>query len=144
MRRSFAVVAGPGSDVPTAPYRALDVASVPMGTRRATVQVRGEVDLSTAPQLAAVLDDNLSSGHRFVRLDLSRVSFLDCAGLRLLVEAHNAFLAARGSLVLTGIDARIARLLAITHLDECLLLADGPADPPRARRRSHLSGALTG
>jgi anti-sigma B factor antagonist len=95
----------------------------------ATVYLKGSVDLATSELLADVLNQQLGTGRRFVRLDLSGLLFLDCAGLRTLVHAHNAFLAARGTLVLTGIRPHIARLLQISHLDEALLIADGPGRP---------------
>jgi anti-anti-sigma factor len=96
------------------------------------------MDLSNADLLTAVLDNQVGHGHRFMRLDVSRLSFLDCSGLGRIVHAHNLCLAARGTLVLTGVTPRIARLLAITHLDEALLIADGPLSPPPTRRSRHM------
>lgn len=94
----------------------------------ATVQVQGDMDVANAELLAAVLDNQLIAGRRFVRLDLTRLTFLDCAGLRVLVHAHKAFRADPGGmLLLTGVGARIARLLEITHLDEALFVAGQPA-----------------
>lgn len=90
---------------------------------RATVQLHGEMDVSTAEVLTAVLDSQLAAGRRFVRLDLSGLAFLDCAGLRVLAGAHSRFLDVGGTLLLTGIGNRIARLLSITHLDEELLVS---------------------
>jgi hypothetical protein len=59
----------------------------------------------------------------------------------MLVEAHNEFLAARGTLVLTGVGARTAWLLRVTHLDEALLIANADNLPPRRAR--HLSSVPT-
>jgi anti-sigma B factor antagonist len=47
----------------------------------------GEVDAHTAPQLARALARPLPTSHEVVVLDLSEVSFLDAAGLRILAEA---------------------------------------------------------
>lgn len=94
------------------------------GSTQSTVQVDGDVDLANAHLVAAALNAQLSEGFRFVTLDVSRVTFLDCAGLRVLVVAHNRFLAGSGALVLTGIGSRLARLLRITHLDKTLFVAD--------------------
>jgi anti-sigma B factor antagonist len=85
-----------------------------------TLLLRGELDLNSGELLTAVLSNHFALGNRSVRLDLSRVTFLDCGGLRTLVEGHNRFRAAGGSLVLTGVQPRIARLLHLTHLDEAL------------------------
>jgi anti-anti-sigma factor len=95
--------------------------------------VKGELDLATADILTGALEHELTVGHRFVRLDLSRLTFTDCAGLRALLAAHNRFLAARGTIVVTGLRRQVIRLLAITHLDEALFVADGVARPDRAR-----------
>lgn len=120
----------------------LQVTAVQTDSARATVQLHGEVDLANAELVTAVLDNQLALGHRYLRLDLSGVSFLDCTGLSALVHAHNQFLAARGTLVLAGVGARIARILSLTHLDEALFMTDGLDDPRPTRRRSHLNPSL--
>jgi anti-sigma B factor antagonist len=117
----------------------LDVTTLAMDATRVTLQLQGEMDLSNADLLIAVLGNQVGLGRRFVRLDVSRLAFLDCSGLRAIVEAHNRCLGARGTLVLTGVTPRIARLLAITGLDEALLVADGPGAPRRIRRQQHLA-----
>jgi anti-anti-sigma factor len=109
----------------------LEVTAIHTEAARATVQVEGEVNATNAGLLSAVLENQLSQGHRYVRLDLSCVGCLDRAGLRALVVAHNNFLAAGGTLVLIGVTAQIVGLLRATHLDEALLVADGPFSAPR-------------
>jgi anti-anti-sigma factor len=94
------------------------------------------LDSATVGLLAAALEEELRRAHRFVRLDLSRLTFMDGAGLEVLAQAHNQFLAARGTVVLTGLSRQVTRLLAITRLDEALFVADGPL---RARPTRHLS-----
>src|ERR1700712_3742321 len=103
---------------------ALEIVAVAIDPTQATVQLEGELDVATADLVTAALGEQLAQGHRFVRLDLSRLIFLDCAGLRVLVEAHNGFLYANGALVLTGVDQHVTRLLRLTHLDEALFIAD--------------------
>jgi anti-anti-sigma factor len=53
----------------------------------AVVAVRGEVDLVTAGMLQAVVEKVADAGHRLV-LDLGGVTFLDSAGLAVLIAAH--------------------------------------------------------
>lgn len=120
--------------VRTAATGLLEIVAVAISPTQSTVQVDGELDLATADLLAAALDDELKNMHRFVRLDLSRLIFIDGAGLEVLVRAHNQFLAARGTIVLTGLSRQVTRLLATTHLDEALFVADGPL-PARPTRR---------
>jgi anti-anti-sigma factor len=108
---------------------------------RALVRAVGEWDLAGADALADVLEAHERAGRRFVRLDLSAVTFLDCACLEVLVTAHARLLASRGTLVLTGVTPRILRLLSLARLDEVLLttsLSDVDVHPDRliARARS--------
>jgi anti-sigma B factor antagonist len=93
---------------------------------RAVVALHGELDLANAGLLGGVLGNQLEIGRRYVRLDLSGLDFVDASGLSAIVQAHNAFLAARGNLVLTGIGPRFARLIALTHLDRDLFLVGTP------------------
>jgi anti-anti-sigma factor len=101
---------------------------------RALVRAVGEWDLAAADALAEELRAHETAGRRFVRLDVSAVTFLDCACLDVLVGAHARFLAARGTLVLSGMTPRILRLLRLTGLDRVLLttsLSDVDVHPDR-------------
>lgn len=132
----------PQSDPPSNPDRSfvragrLEIITMASDASQSTVQAEGELDLATADLLTGALDDELRRGHRFVRLDLSRLTFMDCAGLRVLVRAHNRFLGVRGTLVLTGTRPQVARLLAITQLDEAFFLADPCLDSRPCRSRN--------
>lgn len=104
-------------------------------TSRVLVRVVGEWDVANADVLAALLDEHDRAGRRFVRLDVSAVTFLDCACLEVLVTAHRRLLGARGTLVLTGVPARLSRLLRLARLDGVLLttsVGDLDAHPHRA------------
>jgi anti-sigma B factor antagonist len=106
------------------PQPTFEVIETAADSTRATIQLLGEMDLATADLLTAALDRQLAAGRRFIRLDVSGLRFMDCAGLHALLSAHNRFLAARGTLVLMGVGTRIARLLSLTHLEGALLVAD--------------------
>jgi anti-sigma B factor antagonist len=123
----------------TADTGAFQVTATARDATRAEAKARGEMDLATAEVLAAVLHSQLDCGRRFVRLDLSELTFLDCAGLGALVDVRNNFLAARGTLTLTGVGAHVARLLRITHLDEALFIDNSEDAGPSHRRGRHLS-----
>lgn len=90
---------------------------------RATVRLRGDFDLASAPLLLAVLRHHLDCGLRDVRLDLSGVTFLDCSGLGTIVGVQNEVRPRGGHVTLTGVGARIARLLHLTALDSVLEIA---------------------
>ena len=90
---------------------------------RAHVRVVGDVDLASAKLLTAALEHELDRGHRFVRLDLSGLGFLDSAGVQALLDAHWMFLGRRGTLILLGMTRQARRLAEITRTDRILLIA---------------------
>jgi anti-anti-sigma factor len=53
-----------------------------------TVLVAGELDLHTAPRLRELLTQRLHGAVSAVTVDLSEVTFLGMAGVRVLCEAH--------------------------------------------------------
>src|SRR4051794_22016371 len=91
-------------------------------TTGSRVQLRGELDLTTAPQLARLLDQLRRDGHHQITLDLSGLEFLCAAGLAVLLHADQALRAAGGRLVLTRPTRLARRVLAITGLDATLTI----------------------
>ncbi|MEU8927995.1 STAS domain-containing protein [Kitasatospora sp. NPDC048545] len=79
------------------------------------VRAGGEIDLDTAPYLRRALAAALES-HREVVLDLSEVTFMDCAGLSALVRARNQADRCGGRLILRGAGRSVVRLLKLTGL----------------------------
>ncbi|PPK67512.1 STAS domain-containing protein [Actinokineospora auranticolor] len=93
------------------------------GTDPVVVEVTGEVDLATAPQLEQALDDALAQPGGGVRVDLSGVEFMDSAGLRVLVAALRKAEESGRSLVLDSPHERVRRIIEITGLAEVFGLA---------------------
>jgi len=52
------------------------------------VEVAGDIDLCTAPDLAAALDEHVRAAPGVLRVDLGEVRFLGAAGIRVLLRAH--------------------------------------------------------
>ncbi|HET9732086.1 MAG TPA: anti-sigma factor antagonist [Acidimicrobiales bacterium] len=97
---------------------------------QALVGVSGEIDLVTAPDLAAVLDAVIGRGHQRVALDLSEIAFLDAQGLRVILEAHER-LRPHGRLTISGTTPIVRRLMEVTGLDRTLDVLDpGPQGTP--------------
>lgn len=92
---------------------------------RALIKVTGELDLRTAAPLWAVLQGHVNSGRRFLRLDVSGVTFLDATALTGITTVHRDLLGRRGTLVITGVRTLVARVLRVTGLDEVLFVS-GP------------------
>jgi anti-anti-sigma factor len=95
---------------------------------RALVKVCGELDLSTVAPLKAVLDGHLAAGRRFLRLDLSEVTFMDAVSLGGITVTHHRALEHRGTLVLTGARPPVTRMLRLTGMDEVLFVGGPRAD----------------
>ncbi|GAA2837034.1 hypothetical protein GCM10010441_71790 [Kitasatospora paracochleata] len=85
------------------------------GNEPIVVRANGEIDLDTATSLRRALAAALES-HREVVLDLSEVTFMDCAGLGALVRARNQADRCGARLVLRGAGHRVVRLLKLTGL----------------------------
>jgi stage II sporulation protein AA (anti-sigma F factor antagonist) len=96
--------------------------------RVVVVRVQGEVDTATAPQMANVLDAQLT-GERRVVLDLSAVEFMDLHGLAVLVRVARRD---RTRFVVARPAHCVVRLLELIHADgEVPILPDG-TDPLEA------------
>jgi anti-anti-sigma factor len=110
-----------GPTLAVAPARAEpdpDGLPLAIGVDGGVVRVRGEVDILTTPMLAAVLDDHIAAVPSTV-LDLQEVSFVDCAGVTLLVDARRR--ARRQGRRLQIVPGRVvARTAAILDLSGAL------------------------
>ncbi len=101
----------------------------------ATIVLSGELDLAVANTLAATLEEQQRRARRYVRLDVSDVTFMDATALSVLVDAHFEFLTHRGTLTLIGVRRPVSRLLSLTGLGDVLLVA-GSRSPLDERGRS--------
>ena len=50
------------------------------------LRLRGEIDISNARDLFAAIDDAIPNGHATIVVDVSEVTYLDSAGVKLLVQ----------------------------------------------------------
>jgi stage II sporulation protein AA (anti-sigma F factor antagonist) len=71
-----------------APARPALRLSITTDRDRVTVRAHGEIDLASAPTFRAVIDDCLRCGPRHVIVDLRATTFLDSAGMHVLLDAH--------------------------------------------------------
>lgn len=80
------------------------------------LRVRGEIDFTAAGRFSAVLRAALTAGVRTV--DASGLTFCDVAAVRVLVSAADAFQQDGVPLALVGVDGGVARMLAVTGVDQ--------------------------
>jgi anti-anti-sigma factor len=116
----------------------LTISTVVTRPHEVALTLRGEMDVSNAGLLGAVLTNQLTLDRHVIRLDLSRLGFCDCAGLRVIVYGHNQCLAAGGSLTLTRLSPSLTRMLTLTGLDDALTVADR-TDRTDLNRARHLA-----
>jgi len=77
----------------------------------------GELDLATAPALRGRLNQSRAD-RRDVRLDLSKLEFVDCAGMNVLIQAVNNARANGVRLDLEGdLAPQVRRVAELTHPD---------------------------
>ena len=96
----------------------------------ARVTVAGELDIATAPQLERALR-RLQVYPALVLLDLRKLEFMDCRGLRAILAADRRVRSAGGQLVIVRGPANVDRLFALTGVDDQLELVDQPPDAGR-------------
>ncbi|MFC9916008.1 STAS domain-containing protein [Streptomyces sp. NPDC059862] len=98
-----------------------DPRSAPHHTERTVgattvVELRGEIDIFTAPSLAARLEALTAGQHPDLLLDLRSMAFIDCTGLGVLCRARNRVGARDGRLRLVTDSVRFRRILRIVGL----------------------------
>ncbi len=91
-------------------------------TSRSCAQLRGELDLATAPRMEELLDELCRDGYRQIILDMSGLEFLGASALSVFVRVNQALRAAGGDLVLTRPSRMASRILSITGLDTTLTI----------------------
>jgi len=81
------------------------------------LRLAGEIDLARRPGLIAATEARLGRSPWLI-VDLTAVTFMDCAGLGTLLAARSRAKALGGGLALVGASARMSRLLELTSLDQ--------------------------
>lgn len=94
---------------------------------RVVVRLAGELDIGTAPEvervMAAIDPDTVEQ----VSIDLAKLTFCDCAGIGVIIGAHNRLARNGHRLVLVHPRPSVERVLTLT---QCEWLLDS-GSPPR-------------
>jgi anti-sigma B factor antagonist len=84
---------------------------------RGVVEISGEVDIYTAPELrAAISDAGSMAGRPGLVVLLAELAFMDSTGLGLLVAAHKRAVMGGGRVALVGTRGNLLRVLQVTGL----------------------------
>lgn len=84
----------------------------------AVLEVKGEVDIYTAPRLRERLIDLVEGGRHRVLVDLEGVGFMDSTGLGALVSGLKRVREHEGEMVLVCTRDPVLKILTITGLDK--------------------------
>jgi anti-sigma B factor antagonist len=92
--------------------------------------VRGELDMSTAPQLEEKLEDALADQTSVIVLDLCDCEFIDSTGIALIVRTwqkldREAGGEGEGRVVLCSHNHQVRRLLEITGVEGSISMYEG-------------------
>jgi anti-sigma B factor antagonist len=116
--------------VPDVPGLTLHVRPCDRGT---IVWVSGDVDVTAAEPLQDLLLRVMRMHGPWLLLDLSEVSFMDCAGLRALVLTRQDAEWRHGSMILIAVSAAVRRILDLAKMRHVFFLEDRWSDTSGAR-----------
>lgn len=95
---------------------------------RANLQLSGALVGASAALLAALIENQVQAGRRFLRIDVGGLSDVDRAGAAAFEDAHHRLLSRRGTCILTGATSLVMRVLADAGLDRELFVLAPSAD----------------
>ena len=91
------------------------------------VQIAGEIDVYSAPQLRECLVGLAESGQHRLLIDLEKVDFLDSTALGVLVGGLKRARAEGGSMALVCTQERLLKIFRITGLTKVFQIHDSVA-----------------
>ena len=100
------------------------------------LEIQGRLDGYWADHLAQSFDDAIREGARNLKVNLSGVSYLSSAGIRVLVRAHKQLSAVQGSFSVSAPSEAVRSILELTGLMDLFIPAVAPglkASPSAAR-----------
>lgn len=98
------------------------------------VNIAGELDQATVPELKRVLGEALESKNGAVFIDLSDCEFIDSTGLSLLVHAQRRLTEDQRGFAICCPKADVKRLLQLTGIDEAVGMFDSREEAIAAQR----------
>jgi anti-anti-sigma factor len=89
------------------------------------LRLQGELDVCGTNHLRQAIRNALDRAPKTLVADLSALGYADCAGLSVLVWAHDILAGQGRELIVTGCQPIVRRLLNLTGLNMYLHLRDG-------------------
>lgn len=86
------------------------------------LEITGDLDHATAPELRQVVDRLTLADGQLLVLDLTGLQFVDSSGITALLAARNLAMEQGGDMALAAVPANTARILRIVGLDRVFTL----------------------
>ena len=90
------------------------------------IELDGELDLGSSPQLAQALEQVMRNQPPLLVIDLAKLRFTDMAGLRVLMGAQEESDRAGGRLVLANVPDPVRRLMKLARLNGIFTILENP------------------
>jgi len=87
-----------------------------------TLNITGELDAVSVPDLRPVLDDLISKGHKRIVVDLSGLRLIDSSGVGAIVYLFRKLRAVGGTVSVRGAADQPLAILRLLKLDQILLV----------------------
>ena len=120
----------------TAHYRPPDqVVETPLDEQTELFELKGEFDLSVAPELERRLLNAIEAGHAEVVIDMTQVTFIDLATLNVIIRALKRAYQRNGHVVLACRERAVLRAIDLAGLRRALRVYDDRTEALAALRR---------
>ena len=90
------------------------------------LELRGELDLLSAPELQMALDGADVNAHRMLVLDIRELQFIDSTGLRVILSARSHAEEHGRGFAVTHTTAQAQRVFDVAGVSKLLRIIDSP------------------
>jgi len=88
------------------------------GSDTLKLELSGDLDVSTAPQLKKFIDRLITEGNTNFKLDLSSLSYLDSSGYGVLIDAARKSQTGQGTIDLTSLPPWFSEFFDVAGLEK--------------------------
>jgi anti-sigma B factor antagonist len=88
------------------------------------ISIDGVLDVHAGSKLKDYLQEKIDAGLLKVALDMRKVSYVDSTGLGILVSCLSSIRKAGGELVVFDLDSEVAKLFALTRINQFIAVAE--------------------
>jgi anti-anti-sigma factor len=97
-------------------------ASTAAGESGPVISLSGEADVTTAEELAAVIDAQVTPSRRYLTIDVSELAFADSASVKVLILTARSLRMRGGDLLLLDPQVPLTRVLSILGADQMMTI----------------------